>query len=234
MRSEPLRLGRLLVIIGGITDPGFSACLLSERFDCVTMNPGIVAVGVGHCLTFDDCRERVIEAIQAAYPSQEAQQTAEVDVIGFSMGGVVARYSALPRENAMRLRIARLFTISSPMQGAAAAPWVPALYPVIKSLRPDSTFMTALNAREPDYPVYSYVRLGDSTIGPENAALPGRVPWWVETPFMGISHQGAIFDARIIADIARRLRGEEPLTLEPLMPPPVKKESATGGLPQVS
>jgi hypothetical protein len=221
MRSEPMPLARPLVIIGGIADPGFTPLLLSNRLDSVAMSDGSVAVPVGACITFNSCRDKVIAAVEKVYPSGDPDATVEVDVIGLSMGGMVARYAALPRENGKRLRIARLFTISTPMRGSESADYLPAWspnlkdYPVIRSLRPGSDFLKLVNAREPEYPIFSYVRLHDFYVPAENAALPGRVAWWVPTPFPGSPHEGAMFDPRILADIARRLRYETPLTLNP-------------------
>lgn len=220
MQSEPRPLSRPLLIIGGIGDPAFNPWLVSCEFDSLAMNEGIVGVGLGDCPTFDLCRGKVIAALERAYPSGSADETVEVDVIGMSMGGLAARYAALPHEGGKRLRIHRLFTISSPLNGAQEASWTPAIYPEIRDMRPGSAFLEKLNAREPEYPVFSYVRLQDFPVGPAHAALPGRVAWWVPTPFPSTPHQGAFYDARIVADIARRLRDERPLTLNPPAPLP--------------
>jgi hypothetical protein len=220
MKQEPVQLRRPLVIIGGLADPLLNAPLVACQFDSLAMNDGIVEVSLGECPTFDMCRDKVIAAVEKVYPSGEPGRTVEVDVVGMSMGGVVARYAALPRNDGKRLRIARLFTISSPLNGAQEANWTPAFFPVIRGMRTGSDFLTALNAREPEYPVFSYVRLHDFPVGPEHAALPGRVAWWVSPPLPFMAHNGAFYDARIIADIARRLRDEKPLTTSPPAPLP--------------
>jgi len=78
--------------------------------------------------------------------------TSEVDVIGVSMGGVVGRCAAAPPPAGRlgkRLKIARLFTISSPHRGAVMASLLPPLIgPIQLELRKESTFLRALAQRE--------------------------------------------------------------------------------------
>jgi len=87
-------------------------------------------------------------------------------------------------------------------------------------MRAGSEFLKRLDAPEnaPGYPIYPYVRLGDATVGSENAAPPGRVAWWVSARPLQPSHSGAVLDPRLFAEIARRLRGEEPFTKDPATP----------------
>ncbi len=224
MSNEPRALQRPLVIVGGLDDPGFVPHCLWRHFDSIAMSDRMVRVEIKECFTFDDSSTKVIEAVDSIYPSASPRETVEVDVVAFSIGGLVARYAALPPEQGQRrLRIARLFTISSPLRGSTAAKWTPGLYPVIRDIRPGSPFIERLSAIRPDYPVYSYVRLDDHIIGEENASLPGRAAWWVPTPPLSFAHYGAPFDERILADISRRLRDEPPLALEPPAPLPAKK-----------
>jgi hypothetical protein len=75
--------------------------------------------------------------------------------------------------------------------------------------------MTALNAQPIPYPLYTYVRLGDKQVGEANAAPAGMTPWWVSNEDWDDAHGDARHDPRILADIARRLRGESPLALNP-------------------
>ncbi len=56
-------------------------------------------------------------------------------------------------------------------------------------------------------------------MGEEHAALPGVAPWWVPSGFT-FSHILAAWDKRILADILRRLRNEEPFSSEPAAPFP--------------
>ncbi len=221
--TAPKKLDRPLVIIGGIFDPGFGPHGLRRELNWLTPDRRIVIVPMGECLSFEQCRRKVVHAVDLAFPNADLTETVEVDVIGESMGGLVARYAALPvgEGHARRLHIARLFTISSPLSGAYMAEKLPAIYPLFKPLRPNSDLVKEVNARSLDYPIYSYVRLGDLPVGVSNAAVPGRVAWWLPTPPLTTPHVGAFWDPRIVADIARRLRGETPLASDPPAPLPV-------------
>jgi hypothetical protein len=234
-------LPRPLVIVTGFMDPGFSAMVMKARFHSLFDDRRIVTVTLAECCSFEQCRTKVLAAVDREFPTTDPVWTTEVDVIGYSMGGVVARYAALgppstdstgpsssPQANsgqgsekpARRLYIARLFTISAPNLGSERAQLLPLLHPLQKELRPGSAFLNRLNAADPPYAGYAYIRLGDDTIGPANGALPGRGVWWVATPPFSPAHNHAHADPRILADIARRLRGEAPLATEPATPVP--------------
>lgn len=60
-----------------------------------------------------------------------------------------------------------------------------------------------------DYELYCYTRLDDGIVAPELAAAAGINPWWVQNLPLERSHGNAHKDSRILADIARRLRGEQ-------------------------
>lgn len=220
MQAAPHALHHPLLIVGGMLDPGIASSWLRSRFSAITGDGRVVSVSLGECMSMDDCCEKIIRAVDAAYPSPGGNQTAEVDVIGFSLGGVASRYASLPTAH-RRLNIARLFTISSPMRGALAAQRLPLMHPLQRDLRPGSDVVNALNASKPTYPIYSYIRLGDTVVGQENAALEGTAVWWVPDAPMTAPHSGAYFDARILADIARRLRDETPLARSPASALPV-------------
>ena len=240
MKAHPVPLARPLVILSGYLEPGVAPRILKKRFANVTGNERILGVSFAWCRHFDQCREKVIAAVEETFAGSDRLWTTEVDVVGISMGGLVARYAAMSRgtdtparkgrtarrnegrpSSKRRLRIARLFTIATPHRGARRAEW-PTRHPLHADMRAGSKFLRRLNAPEnaPAYPIYPYVRLGDSTVGTENAAPRGREVWWVPGRALQPSHSGAMLDPRIFAEIARRLRGEEPLTAEPAIPPP--------------
>jgi pimeloyl-ACP methyl ester carboxylesterase len=223
MRDEPRALERPLLVLGGYLELGLSQAFLKRRFHRLTGDSRIAGVSFLLCSTFDECRRKAIAAVERAFPGPDPLRTTEVDVVGVSMGGLVARYAALRPENAdaRRLCVARLFTISSPHLGADRAR-LPAVNQLQRDMRADSAFLRRLNRPEnaPAFPVFPYVRLGDHTVGAANAAPIGMTPWWVPDVPLQPPHSGAIVDARIIADIARRLRGEAPFTTVPPAPVP--------------
>jgi Putative serine esterase (DUF676) len=237
MRAEPKPLARPLVVIGGFADLNVSPPLYRHFFRGVARDAQIIPVSVGFCQTFDECREKVLAAVERSAPSgAEAQWTTEVDVMGASLGGLVARYAAAPAQspdgNRKRLRIARLFTISSPHDGADLAEMI-ALTQFHRDLRPNSAFLRRLAESDPhpNYELFPYVHLGDEIVGEQHAAPAGTNPIWLSNPPLAPPHLSAMMDERILADISRRLRGEEPLSHPPSPPLPgsVPSLPGTGG-----
>jgi hypothetical protein len=220
-------LPRPLVIVGGWHDPGVAAIIMRRTIEALIQDDRIVTVSMGFVYGFDQGRDRLIQALEAAVPSDSETQTVEVDVLAFSMGGLVARHAASPAEPTeggpghKRLNLRRLFTIGSPHQGSPLAQWA-LVGPMERAMRPGSAFLRRLNqpARLAGYELYPYVRLGDWVVGTTNAAPPGRIPWWVDPPFLSSTHGGAVWDPRFYADILRRLRGEPPWTSRPAAQPP--------------
>jgi hypothetical protein len=230
--AHPKPLVRPLVIVGGYFDPGVSAPMMRSRFESWTGDDRIVAVSLGFCFTIEQCRRHIIEEVDNAFPTNDPNATTEVDVIGFSLGGLSSRYAAEDPKPGMepqrRLRIARLFTISSPLRGAVAATSIPfvSLFPLVQTMTPGSDVIRAVampQTTDEIYPVYSYVRLRDYEVGTSNAALPGQTAWWVETPPLIRPHGAACLDPRILADILLRLHDEKPLSTEPPAPLPDAK-----------
>ena len=215
MGSEPRRLERPVVVIGGYMDPNVSTTYLTSRIKALTGDDRVVGVVVGFYGSFEECREKVIQAVDESFPNSNPDETKEVDVIGASLGGLVARYAAatsLDERRPRRLKIARLFSISSPHQGARMAGGL-TLNEIQADMRPGSDFLkhVAKCDAEAQYEVYPYVCRGDWIVGEEHAAPPGVKPIWLTgSPWHLIDgHRGSWHDARIIADIGRRLRGEE-------------------------
>jgi len=222
MRGEPRPLERPLVVMAGIHDPGFIVSALAKRLGKTVTGGPIIEVAFFGSDTFDDCRDKVIESVEKVLPSDDPNATAEVDVVAISMGGLVARNAAQKRaDDGRRLNVRRLFTISSPHRGAKLAV-LPTFDRRQVDMRAGSAFLVSLDASlaDGDYELLAYVRLGDVIVGPKNAAPPGRTAWWVANPPLSLAHVQASGDARIVADIARRLRGETPFSTLPAAPLP--------------
>jgi pimeloyl-ACP methyl ester carboxylesterase len=223
MKNTPAALPRPLVVLGGIFDPGAGARDLADQFRAIaTDDSQVLSVTFAGAYTFDECAARVIDSVDRAWTSPDPQHTVEVDVVACSMGGLVARQAACDPPDGpsrKRLRIARLFTISTPHCGAASSFNHP-LDRRIADMRPDSPFIKRLNSTQRDYELYCYVLLNDGVVGEVNAAPPGCDPWWLPNAPFTSSHMLANDDVRILADIARRLRGEEPFSTPPPAPLP--------------
>ena len=219
MRTDPAAVDRPVIYVGPFLDPGLAQWLfLHELRRYLEPDAQIVGLSFPPFLSLDDCRRRTVDLVQQHFPSDDPTQTVEVDVIGFSMGGLVARYAALPPDadagHPRQLRIHRLFTIATPHNGAQLAPLGGLVSAAARKMRHGSAFMNTLNAALPDaeYQLIPYVRLGDFTVGPAWAAPPGRTPYWASNRPLQFPHIMSFLDARIRADIITRLRGELPLT----------------------
>jgi pimeloyl-ACP methyl ester carboxylesterase len=225
MRQSPRGLERPVVVLDGLGPP-VASWLLADQVRRATGGDRRDFVGVTFVfsMSLDNCRRRVVDAVERHFPSDDPRFTREVDVVAMSMGGVVARYAAAPEPAARgkRLRIARLFTISSPHVGAELAALPPVLGQLQLDLRERSPFLRALARREAeaDYELYPYVRLGDCIVGDTNAAPAGVTPLWLPNLPLEDAHLAAWRDPRIMADIARRLRGERPFATDPPQPLP--------------
>jgi pimeloyl-ACP methyl ester carboxylesterase len=205
-------------------DPGFAAAILASDFKTYTRDDRVIGVSLGFSVDEAEFRRRIIDAVDKAFPSTDLVMTTDVDVIGYSLGGLAARDAALFPTHGRRLRVHRLFTISSPNRGAVCTTRVP--FTVIKlqeQMTPGSAFLRSINdTADPAalFPIYSYVCLGDDEVGPNNAAPPGMGVWWVSRPLLFDPHDWAFLDLRIRADIVRRLRDETPLSTDPPAPLP--------------
>ncbi|MBI4602842.1 MAG: hypothetical protein HY721_12870 [Planctomycetes bacterium] len=223
-RQAPRRLARPVVVLGGYLDP-MGAAWIAREVRRLTGDERVLAVHFPSCGTFDACRDRLIAAVDRAFPSTDPSWTTEVDAIGVSMGGLVARHAAMAgaggRLGARRLKLARLFTMSTPHRGAAMAE-LPCFLELHRDMRPGSAFLARLDAGYPscEYELFPYVQLGDRIVGVRNAAPPGEEPWWVPRGLCPLAHIAVVLDPRIQLDIARRLRGEEPVAREPRSPVP--------------
>lgn len=238
MQSDKRPLQRPVIVCAGIFDPGAGSKWVADRLRTMTTTPELVVdTGFWGCGDFEACRSHALAKFTrhfgTAMPDAKGQpQTIEADAVGVSMGGIVARYAALHRLPAdppgPRLNLRRLFTIGSPHHGAAwwdRAPWdqrgtaMRPAGPLIRRL--ELAWKIARETKSPDaYEVFAYVRLGDQVVGEPNAAGPDGRLWWTGNPALEFAHLQAFDDPRILVDIARRLRGEEPFTTEPCAPLP--------------
>lgn len=224
MRASPRLATRPVLVLGGYLDTPLMVERMAERYtEPLSPDAPVTAVSFFGLNTFDACRACVIEAVDRAFGASTSDplDTIEVDVIGYSLGGLVARYAAIPIEGEKRLKIARLFTLAAPHRGAKITRW---LSPTETSheMRPGSALLSILDAEldRIEYEIIPYVLLSDEVVGEWHAAPPGQGPIWAGSLLLRGSHRQIMFDARVIADVCRRLRGEKPLATEPRAPLP--------------
>lgn len=220
MRGRPVALVRPLAVIGGWRSPPLMSRTLARRLCALTSrDPNQI---LSHAYPWagsiegasDHLRRRLI-------PWLDALGTRELDVVAISMGGLVSRHLACSEAwggRGDRFRIHRLLTISTPHQGAQLARWFK-IDRAARCMSPGSAMLSVLDdaLNQPgDHAdaLTCYVQRLDWFIGTWNAAPPGRELRWVHPPnplAMCMSHFTAHLHRAIIADIARRLRGEDPL-----------------------
>lgn len=236
MERNPRPLQRPVVVCAGIFDPGTGARVLAARLRRVTTTPErVLALGFWVCADFEGCCAACVRLINDRFPADYPRETVPVDAIGVSMGGLVARFAAMPVDSSercarRRLNIRRLFTLGTPHHGASwwdRAPWDSRA----AQMKPDGPFIRELNGRwisdhreshPRAYSIHAYVRLGDQIVGERNAAAPDGRAWWLPNPAAELAHVQAFDDPRMLADIARRLRDEPPHSYLPTasIPPP--------------
>ena len=221
MREDPRELERPLLIMSGWMDIGLTLHTLKSPFERAFGKEQILGFVFPGAHSFDHCRTKVIRNLDERFPSAHPGETVAVDVVAFSMGGLVARYAALHQPGLQRLRIKRLFTISTPHQGAQLA-GVPHWDRRVLDMRRGSSFLTQLDQALPesDYELKCYVRLGDTLVGSQNAAPKGYPLWWIRNRGVDLPHVGAAGDPCILTDIMRRLRNEPALSTAKPIPLP--------------
>ena len=222
MEHSPVNLARPVVVVGGYLDiSGAGPHVAAKVRKWAADDRQVIFVSVSFCRSLEEGRRKIIEAVERQFPSSDPQWTSEVDVIGVSLGGLVGRFAAAPnvQTSQKRLRVARLFTISSPHGGARLAA-LPAPGKMHSQMRSGSAALVDLARWDAmaRYELYPYVCLGDWVVGRENAAPTGHETLWLASMPLEIGldpHRGSWKDPRILADIGRRLRGEQPLSFVP-------------------
>jgi hypothetical protein len=227
MERDHKPLVRPLVVLGGYRAPyHVQVRVMTGRL--VAMTSGERADALGVAFFFDGSLEEsadwAVHKIQQRWPSDDPEWTVEVDVVGISMGGLVARHAwgsgvRTDGSHRRRLRLARLYTIGTPHRGACLAETLAPDKPA-RQMRAGSVFLNQLDEADAgrDYELCCYARTNDEIVGARRSAPEGEAPYWVHGPWH-FSHLTVARDWRIAVDIARRLRGEEPFATERSEPP---------------
>lgn len=230
LRAEPVELERPVVVLSGYRAAHSMAARAAHELARLTSGNQGDTLAVSYTLTGDIERAAAIaiDRINRRWPSDDPERTIEVDVVAISMGGLVARVAALPPserprasgdETGMRLNARRVYTLGTPHRGALLAERVRPDQ-AARDMRPGSWFLErldeTLDARE--YELICYAHLGDGWVGARNSAPAGMTPIWTGGTRL-FSHFSISGSPRILVDIARRLRGEDPLAEPGELPP---------------
>lgn len=228
MRATPVAAPRPVLVLAGYHAWSLTVGSTARTLRSLVGGPEEHFHAIAYPLSFDieSIARRVVVEVDRRWPGETADRhvTREIDVIGVSMGGLVARLAAqLPLHSGQkRLRIARLFTLGTPHRGAILSERLPGFLRdrAASQMKPGSAFLDRLNSGLPTakYELVCYARLNDRWVGASRCAPPGRNPIWV-SGIRVLSHTTITSDLRIVADVARRLRGEVPLAKGDSMPP---------------
>lgn len=222
MEKDPKKPVRPVVIAGGWGGTNLANLPVTKELRRALGPRNVVVVTFNGCKNFSECRNRLIGGVQRALRSQSPTTTPEVDVVGVSLGGLVAVDAAgTPADpsDPRRLRIANLYAISTPFYGANMA-FMPGSK-FLDDMMQDSDYLKRIRGevKDADYNIIAYGRLGDFWVGVDNVGATGYPLYWLPNQAFEDAHHG-FNDPRIIADIAKRLRGEKPFTTSPPAPLP--------------
>lgn len=207
MLREPRTLVRPVLVLGGWRSPMLVSARLATRLKRLTTgrNGDITPVAYPLAGSVEGAAREVRRRID------ELEATGPFDVVAISMGGLVARHMAAERQ----LDIARLFTLATPHRGADLARLVRPDR-ASAAMRAQSLLLRKLDDALPlaTYELLCYAQLRDWWVGARNLAPADRHAVWIDggnPAQLTLSHFTIASNRAIIADIARRLRAEEPL-----------------------
>jgi len=216
MERSPVAVARPVVVLGGWRAPHISPAsaegILRSLVSRKTAD--FLPLSYPRASSVEAAAEAAMSRIAARFPGQR-----DFDIVGISMGGLVARQLA----SRLGLPTKRIFTMATPHRGATLAKFVrPDI--AAREMRPGSAWLADLDATlaTADYELICYATLRDWWVGARNAAPPGHTPIWLDQDTLfgrSLSHFAINRDERILGDIARRLRGEEPLGRASTPPP---------------
>ena len=218
MRATPKSLARPVIALSGWGDMGLLARQISTEIRRATGDTKVAEASFFLHLTFPACRKKVVERVEKMWPSDNPDETVEVDVVAHSMGGLIARFAALPAGApgfggehtpiGRRLRIHTLYTVGTPHLGANQAKLFQKADARARDMMPGSAFLEALNAVPPPHAIVPYGIHGDWVVGAANVAPAGTEARLFTRRPLRPSHAGATTDSRILAGILKGLRGE--------------------------
>ncbi len=220
MRASPRPPAEPVVITTGWRAPRLSALRLRRRLIALTgaSEDRVALVSYPDLGRVDRAAERVARVVR-----ERGWDERPVSVVGISMGGLVARALAAGVLGAPKLAIGRVFTLATPHAGARLARWIRP-DAAARVMRPGSNELAVLDEafKTDPTPLRTYTLLRDWWVGGRGTAGPDGLTHWLDavTPFQKtLAHFAIVHDVRFAADIARRLRGEEPLFVRPTPPP---------------
>ncbi len=211
MRANPVPLQRPVVVLAGWHAPGVSSLGLEMLLRPATSarREDFLSIAYPFAFTMESAVAKARRLVDAKFAHAR-----ELDLVGISMGGLVARVLAREFERGGSRRAVRIFTLASPHQGARLADLV-TLDPASRLMVRGSAFLRGLDEdlSRNTYSLTCYTLLSDWFVGASRTAPPGHTPIWLKGRSLlerSFSHFLIPRCRPVVADLARRLRGEEP------------------------
>lgn len=206
MAREPVGLRRPLVVLNGYHTPPNEVWWAKARLSRLTSRRAsdFGTVSYMYATRLGDAAEKAVRGVERRWG-----KGVEIDVVGISMGGIVARLAA----HEMGLRMVRLFSFATPHDGSSRAVFI-APDEAARDMKPGSAFLTRLNAFHRPYSMVCYGQENDAVVHHRGAAPPGERPFVAPGSWM-MEHFTTLHNPWFMLDLARRLRGEEPLLKHP-------------------
>ncbi len=203
LRPEPIHTdGTPVVLVHGILGQEILYWNIVKRW---LRGHGVVAHEISlPTLALGDLREAAVTFRDKLIKLQHHLDLSEFDVVAHSAGGLVVRYFIQSLQSNEPIR--RLITLGTPHQGTTTAKVLPELG-MMRQVRPDSEFLTELNASPPKGPTkYTAVwnPLDGIIIPGVNAKLPDR-PNTENILLRGVTHWGYLVQPRVAQFIAHTL-----------------------------
>lgn len=200
------RLDRPVLILSGYRAPGVMGGNMARRIAALLGAPldDFRTISYPHMGDLDRVADAVDRIVRREFPSDQ-----EFDVVGISMGGLIARMLASDeyvRERGLRrLRLKNLFTMATPHVGAKIAAHIH-VDKAATEMQIGSPRLAWLNGLPRDYALHCYAILNDITVGAKQTALHGESPMWVRgTPLF--SHSLITEHPLVVLDVAARIAG---------------------------
>ncbi len=220
MMCNPVSLSRPVLVLNGYRSPWLTSSRVVRLLCSVTSGRAQDFLPISYPLagSIEAAAERTYRKASHRWPDGTV-----FDVVAISMGGLVARLLASGMAPCGTIGIARLFTLATPHKGAVLARWI-VVDRAARSMKEGSDFLARLDSAITRAPLelVCYAQLRDWWVGARNCSPPGIDTFWTAPrTLMGRlhSHVQITHNRLVLADIARRLRGEPPIGLARGMPP---------------
>lgn len=213
MLTTPKPLDRPVVVIAGFADPGLYAALVARELCRLTSRtkPDFILPTINPFADITQSGARVAAQVRSRLATRGLDPDSPVDMVGMSMGGLVARTSGSGLIDEP-LKIRNLFTLGTPHRGAQIADTI-SPSTASDQMRPGSDFLQRLDSHPVPEHTHCFTMQGDKVIGPDSGVARGATEYRLPGR-PGEDHLHIMADPLALMHIARLLR-HEPGVLAP-------------------